>query len=417
MNARWRVLLIAAKLGYQTRAFDDAAQRMGVELIYATDRCDVIDDPWGDRAFALKFDEPHHSIELLLAQAPSVDAAIAVGDQPAYLAALFAARRGLHFSSPDAVAAAMNKHEARKRFAREGLLVPQFSRISVHADAAAEAKNASYPCVLKPLSLSASRGVIRADNSAEFEAAFVLIRDLLQLSELRRHPLSNQIQIEEFIPGREFALEGILTRGELQVHAIFDKPDELNGPYFEETIYVTPSREAAQTQAAIIDTTRRAIAALGLTHGPVHAEMRVNQKGVYMLEIAARPIGGICARALRFKGGVSLEELILLHALGSQVSHLTREEQSSGVMMLPVPESGVLQHVTGVDEAMSVPHIWSVEITAKEGYRLLTLPEGASYPGFLFARATAPAEVENALRCAHAKLHFDIATELKLVGR
>ena len=416
MSAK-RVLLVAAKLGYQTRVFDDAARRLGIELIYATDRCHVLENPWGDDAVPLRFEEPHKAAEAIVQAGLAVHGVIAVGDRPAYIASLAAARLGLPFSPPEAVAVCRNKNEARRRFAAAGLPVPIFFRVPVTAGPTAAGARAPYPCVLKPLGLSASRGVILARNAREFTDAFERIAGILESPDVRQteEEQDRYIQVESFIPGREFAIEGIVTGGTLRVHAIFDKPDDMNGPFFEETIYTTPSRECESTQCLLVTATETAVRALGLTHGPIHAEMRRNADGVWMLEVAARPIGGLCAKSLRFNGETSLEELILLHAIGRDISAAIREPQAAGVYMIPVPENGIYRGVSGTDEAAAVPHISSVDITAKEGQRVSKLPEGSTYLGFLFARADTPAEVEEALRRAHALLEFDIVPDLPVL--
>ena len=257
--------------------------------------------------------------------------------------------------------------------------------------------------MLKPLGLSASRGVIRADDPAAFVAAF---RRIARMGE-------HELQVESYIPGREFAVEGIMTDGKLQTIAIFDKPDPLEGPFFEETLYVTPSREPEEVQQALIETTARAAAALGLRHGPVHAELRYNAEGAWILEVHARPIGGLCARAIRLADGIPLEEMILVHALGGNVWMAQLDAEASGVMMIPIPKGGVYQSVEGVERARAVPGIEDVEITAVEGQVMLPLPEGSSYLGFIFARGETPAEVEEALRRSHAELRFHIATALE----
>jgi biotin carboxylase len=259
--------------------------------------------------------------------------------------------------------------------------------------------------------------VIRANNRDEFVAAFKRIRRILERPEIRetRESLNDSIQIESYTEGREFALEGIMTGGELEVLAIFDKPDPLEGPYFEETIYTTPSREPAQIQSAIVETTRRAVAALGLRHGPLHAEMRVNHEGVFMLEVAARPIGGLCARALRFAGGLSLEDVVLLHAIGRMPSQLELSPPASGVMMIPVPRAGIFDSASGIDLARETPGVDDVVITAIPGQRLVPLPEGASYTGFIFASGQHPGAVENALRKAHACLTFHVQQALPII--
>lgn len=386
-----RVVLVAATTGYQTRAFDEASRAVGVELVLATDRCHVLEDPWGDDAVAIRFDEPEASAERI----PACDGILAVADRPALVAALAADRLGLHFHSSAAAAACLDKSVSRERFRAAGLPAPESYRVDGRV---------RFPCVLKPVGLSASRGVIRANNEAEFRAAFARIRAMWD----------GPVVVESFIPGREYALEGLMTGGELKVLAIFDKPDPLDGPFFEETIYVTPSRENEATQRAMVETARAAARALGLRHGPIHAEMRVNERGVYMLEVAARPIGGLCAKAIRL-GSITLEELLLRHAIGEDVSAMEREECASGVMMIPIPRDGIYEETAGIEAARSVLHIEEVIITAKRGQRVVPLPEGASYLGFIFARAGSAMEVERALREAHGKLTFTFAAVLKVI--
>jgi biotin carboxylase len=394
---RKRILLVAAKLGYQTRVFAEAGTRLGYQIQLATDRCHHLNDPWGDGAVALDFRAEIHEVP------GDFDGIVAVGDQPAEIASRIAAAKGLRFHPPHAVTAARNKHLARQRFAEAGMLVPGFERVRL--DDADDYCPKRFPCVLKPLCLSASRGIIRADNLDEFRAAFTRIRRMLPSTE-------QYLQVEDFIPGQEFALEGIMTGGKLHTLAVFDKPDPLDGPFFEETIYVTPTRSGA-TGHQIIATVQDAVQALGLTDGPVHAEMRVNERGVWMLEVAARPIGGLCARALQFRSGRSLEELILRHAAGDDDASAEQLRLGgSGVMMIPIPRRGIYQSVRGVEQAQNIPGIESIEITAKEGQEMIPLPEGASYLGFIFAHAGDPMGAEAALRQAHALLEFNLAATL-----
>jgi len=268
--------------------------------------------------------------------------------------------------------------------------------------------------VIKPAVLSGSRGVIRADNRSGFDAAFARVGRLLDENDVRalRDPAADDIIVEAFIAGCEYALEGLLRSGRLQTLALFDKPDPLDGPFFEETLYVTPSRTSGVVQEQIRDAVAAAAAALDLQHGPIHAECRVNDDGVHVLEVAARPIGGLCARALAFVGPsgetASLEELLLRHALGERTESWQREPGASGVMMIPIPAAGVYRSVERTEQALATPHVCDVQITAKPDQRLVPLPEGASYLGFIFAKAATPDLVEGALRQAHAHLHFVI---------
>ncbi|MGP8247129.1 MAG: ATP-grasp domain-containing protein [Bryobacteraceae bacterium] len=396
-----RLLLIAATTGYQTRVFAEAARRLELDLLLATDRCRRMEDPWGDGAIAVRFDRAEESLAALAGV--EFDAVAAVGDRPAVLAAEIAAARGILFHPVSAARACHDKFQARQLFQAAGLPVPAYFRVPLDADPREAARRASYPCVLKPLDLSASRGVIRADREPEFVAAFHRIGKMTH----------GWLQVESYIPGREFAVEGLVTEGRVQPLAIFDKPDPLEGPFFEETIYVTPSRQPAPARADLLETTEKAVRALGLWHGPFHAELRYNREGAWMLEVAARPIGGLCARALRFERGMPLEELILRHAIGEDVSVARLEGPASGVMMIPIPRAGIYQSVDGVEEAKAVAGIEDLVMTAERGHRLAPLPEGASYLGFLFARGPEPAAVEAALREAHGKLRFTVNTALE----
>lgn len=402
-----KVVLFASTTGYQVREFDAAAASLGVELVLATDRCHILDDPWADRAVPVRFDDPDFGFADLAARGP-FDGILAVGDKPAIAAADAASAFGLRFHSAAAARDANDKFATRERFRTAGVRVPRYELVRVESVGEA----VRYPCVLKPLHLSASQGVIRANNPAEFRSASLRMAALKNASSKQD---GGVMLVEDFIPGREFALEGVVTGGKLRVLALFDKPDPLDGPYFEETIYITPSREAPELQEAIRSTTERAAAALGLTDGPMHAEMRVNEEGVWMLEVAARPIGGLCSRALRFAPDATLEEVLLRHAMGESIDSWTLAPGSHGVMMIPVPRSGVYRAVEGVADAEAVPGIEAVMITAKEGQEFATLPEGASYPGFIFARGDSFHAAERALRTSHQCLRFLMEPKIPIV--
>jgi hypothetical protein len=299
-----------------------------------------------------------------------------------------------------------------------GLPTPWFRTVPLQPLSEPSLLGITYPCVLKPISLSASQGVTRANNREEFLAAAARLKQLLNSPEIlaTRERNSDQMIVEGYLEGREVAVEALLTEGTLRVLATFDKPDALNGPYFEETIYVTPSRLTPEEQCGIEASLVASVRAIGLTHGPVHAEFRLNGQGIWPIEIAARPIGGLCARALRFKAGngemTGFEELLLRHALGLPGSDAKREDAASGVMMIPVPRSGVLEGVEGEKAAQATEFVTSLEMTARLHDYIAAWPEGASYLGFLFARASEPAQVEKALREAQGKLRFKLTPRL-----
>jgi hypothetical protein len=418
-----RVLLVATTTGYQTRSFGEAAERLGVDLSLATDRCSTLDDPWRDRAIPIRFhDEPGSLEAILRAAARSPFAGVlAVGDRPVVLAAQAAAALGLTYHPVEAARAAHNKRLACERMRDAGLAVPWFRTYALDDETLLARGAVPLPCVVKPLSLSGSRGVIRADSAVELAAARARLVRLLRSREIRalRDPEAAAILVESYIPGDEYAVEGLLDHGSLRLLAIFDKPDSLAGPFFEETIYVTPSRSETRRQQRIERAVAKAAAALGLHHGPIHAECRVDGNDVFVLEVAARPIGGLCARSLRLTSEgriVPLEEFLLRHVLGEPVDAWVREPQASGVMMIPIPRRGVFRNVSGVDAARAVPHVTEIAITAKPDQVLVPLPEGASYLGFIFAAAAEPAAVESALRTAHGSLTFVIDRQLAIVA-
>ncbi len=412
-----RILILASKLGYQTQAFADAAKKLGVEVSLGTDRCHKLDDPWGDGAMALHFENPEESASEIVRETfgHAPDAILALGDRPTATSALAARALGLKGNPPEAVEICRNKLSQRETLKRATLPVPNFFAFSLSEDINSVLARVSFPCVLKPLALAASQGVIRANDAGEFRRAVERIRSLFHQPEIQatRDATFDRILVERYIPGREVAVEELLTDGRLRVLAIFDKPDPLEGPYFEETIYVTPSRLPQPTQDAIAECAAKSISALGLVTGPVHAEFRINDDGVWVLEIAPRPIGGLCSRALRFGDEtISLEELILRHALGLGGSDLAREDGAAGVMMIPVPRGGNLEGVEGIEAAKSVPGVEDVLITARIHDNIAAWPEGSSYLGFIFSRANSPQAAETALREAHAKLNFVIRPRL-----
>ena len=424
--ARKKLLILASKLGYQTRGFTDAAEALGVEVRFATDRCHNLDDPWSDGALPLHFENARDAAKEIAQRFASdpPQAILALGDRPTLTAAYAARALNLPGNDPEAVERCRSKLAQRETLCAACLPVPEFFSFALDEPTENILTSIKFPCVVKPLSLAASQGVIRADDERQFCAAVLRIRALLESPELRvtREPGLDRLLVEKYIPGREVAVEGLLDSGRLRILAIFDKPDPLEGPYFEETIYVTPSRLPESQQCALRDCATCAVRALGLTHGPVHAEFRINDEGPWVLEVAPRPIGGLCSRALRFgPGRISLEELLVRHALQLGGIDADREAQASGVMMIPVTRSGIFERVDGLDAAERVAGITEIRITARLKDYVAAWPEGASYLGFIFARGETAGEVEAALQAAHAKLFFEfsprLAVEHPVTGR
>jgi biotin carboxylase len=412
-----RLLILASKLGYQTRSFAEAAKALGADVVFASDRCHQLEDPWADGAIAVHFEDPEEAARRIVKQSlvQPVDGLIALGDRPTSTAAFTARALGFAYNSPQSVENCRSKLRQREVLRDAGLPVPQFFSFRLDKRVDKILPRVHFPCVVKPLRLAASQGVICANSPEEFQAAVTRIKDLMESPEVKvtREPELDRLLVERYIPGTEVAVEGLLTRGKLRILGVFDKPDPLEGPYFEESIYVTPSRLPDEKYDRLLDCAERTVQALGLTHGPVHSEFRVNDEGSWVLEATPRPIGGLCSRALRFgPQRIFLEELLVRHALGMPGTDLDREDDASGVMMIPVPRAGVLEKVEGEEQARHTPGIEDVQITARLHDFLAAWPEGSSYVGFIFAHAKSPAEAEAALRLAHSQLIFEIVERL-----
>ncbi|RMG47371.1 MAG: ATP-grasp domain-containing protein [Acidobacteria bacterium] len=408
-----RILLLLPTRTYRAPDFMRAAERLGVDVVVASEEASSLAEKNPGGLLALDFHRPDEAARavVVFAQRYPLDAVIGVDDETTIVAAQIAAALGLPHNSVESVRATRYKDLMRRLLARAGVPGPRFWVFSLDDDPGRLAERVEYPCVLKPTFLAASRGVIRANGRSEFLAAFRRIAAILRDPEImaRDAQAARQILVESYISGHEVAVEGILVGGELRPLALFDKPDPLEGPYFEETIYVTPSRHSPDVQSAIIACTARAAQAIGLREGPVHAELRINEEGPQVIEIAARSIGGLCSRTLRFGTGLSLEDIIIRHALGLDVASLRREHRAAGVMMIPIPRAGILREVRGIEEARAVPDIEDITITAHLGQRLVPLPEGSRYLGFIFSRADTPERAEAALRRAHSRLTFRIS--------
>ena len=392
------MVLVLPTSTYRATDFVTAARALGAEVVVASDRVSPALDRDGTRAVEVPFDDPERAAAILtnLDDRGPVDAVIAVDDQGVVLAARAAELLGLPHNPPGAAARTRDKRALRTALDADEVPQPRWAPI----DDLDHLPEVGYPCVVKPAGLSGSQGVIRADDAATARAAAHRASTIA---------CGEPLLVEEFVPGAEVAVEALMRDGRLDILAVFDKPDPLDGPYFEETIYVTPSRLPDAAQAQVARVTRDAAAALGLTEGPVHAELRIDGDRVRVIDVAARSIGGLCARALRFGAGISLEEVILRHALGQPIADLRRADGASGVMMLPIPETGTLRAVHGQEAARAVPGIVGLEISINPGRPVIALPEGDRYLGFLFARGDTPGEVDATLRAAHARL--DIAIE------
>jgi biotin carboxylase len=402
-----RLLLILPSATYRAPDFLAAARELGVVVTVASERRAAMSAAMGERALTLRLSDPAVAAEQIAQRARDTPFAAVVGvdDQGVMAAALGAERLGLPHNPPGAVARTRDKAAMRRALAEAGVAQPRFALLPCGADVAVVVRDVGLPCVVKPLGLSGSRGVIRADDVDQARSAVERVRKILAVA---NEPVESPLLLESYLPGVEVAVEGLLRADRLEVLAVFDKPDPLEGPYFEETLYVTPSRLPAAVLAEVEAVTAGAARALGLREGPIHAELRVDGDRVSVLELAARSIGGLCSRALRFGAGVSLEQVILRHALGLSLDGVARESTAAGVMMIPIPEAGMLRAVDGQADARAVPGIGGLEITIARGRPVVPLPDGDRYLGFMFARANRADAVERSLRAAHGQLRIRI---------
>jgi len=403
------IVLIANPNTYRGKSFALAADRLDLHILWAIDIPEKLASEWN---MSLSVDLSNHDESVAtivdLADTNHVISILAIDDSATLIAADACKLLGLPHNSPSAAIAARDKFVMRQSLLSGKVLSPKFMSFQHNANPEEITKQIHYPCVLKPLLLNGSRGVIRANNPAEFKTAWHCIRNILSNS------VGTQIMVEDYIPGNEVAVEALITDKGIKILAIFDKPDPLIGPFFEETIYVTPSRLPQEAQLEIETTLISAAKALGLRFGPIHAEFRINERGVWPIEIAGRTIGGLCSNILSFGSGLSLEELVLLQASGSNIEKFAADDRSKGVMMIPIPKRGILRKITGIEQAESIAAIDKIEITAKLNYPLTPLPEGDGYLGFIFAYGETPSAVENSLRQSHSLLQFQIKSEIML---
>jgi biotin carboxylase len=409
-----RVLLLLPTTSYRNRDFLDAAKKLEVEIITAADYCHQLAPLWGMSPIqAVPFDRPEVAVkQVLAALGRKPDAVLAVDDSGVELAALLREHLHLPGNLPPAVRLTRDKLAFRRLLQSGGLNCPEFYHLGNDSQTPALQAPLQFPVVVKARRLSSSRGVIRTDTPQAFRQAVQWVQGIQAKAD--RDAAQLGLVVENFIPGREYAVEGLLLEGRLHVLALFDKPDPLDGPYFEESLYITPSRLPQAKQDEIRQTVQRACELAGLAGGPIHAETRLNERGVWLLEIAARSIGGLCGRTLRHALGMSLEELILRHALNLPLPQAQHGE-AAGVMMIPIPRRGIFQGVRNLEDALRVADISDIQITANPGQIIAPPPESASYLGFIFARAISPHAVESALRQAHQRLVFDIQSDIAVI--
>lgn len=412
-DQRPQILLIAPHGSYRTAPFLAAAADLDADVLIASPGKNSIVSAYAN-GLHIDLRDPEAALLSILEQSRRrpFAAIIATDDGTTEIAALAARALHLPHNPPQAVRYTQRKDRARACLRAAGVPVPGYRVIDLGRDLqrplASQLESVDFPCVAKPVSLSGSRGVIRADDLEGLRTALARIARILAGENDLTDDERRYVLVEDFIPGTEVAVEGLLDNGRLQLLAVFDKPDPLDGPYFEETYYITPSRLSARVQEQIREQVHAACSAYGLRQGPIHAECRMNAQGIWILEVAARTIGGLCARLLQVGTGFGLEELVLTQALGRPLAP-PADMGAAGVLMIPTTAAGILRRVEGQSAARKIPFIEEVMIYIREGYELVLWPEGSSYLGFIFSRAPTPQQAEAALRAAYAQLNIVVA--------
>jgi len=406
-----KLLLLIPTTSYRTDDFMLAAEKLGVEIYLGTNEKQVLEDLSSGRLLAFDFENVEIGAEQIAKSMAEIglDAIVPVDDGANVLAAAAARKLGLRHNDPDAVSYTRNKYYFRQKLDEGNCLSPKHDLFPLSGNPAEIARQIDFPCVIKPLTLNMSRGVIRADGHNSFVAAFDRVAEIIGQPDARTPGIAaDHLMVESYIPGKEYAIEGLIREGELKILAIFDKPDPLEWPYFEETIYVAPAPLSAELKSEIQKAAQAAIDAVGLSDGPTHIDLRVNETGVYIIEADARTIGGHCGRSLRFAGDMRLEEVVLRHALDLPIESDENQDGAGGVMMIPIPNSGILKAVKGVEKAQDTAFVAEVSITIPLGHSVITLPDGGRYLGFIIAHAPTADQVTAALRAAHECLEFTI---------
>lgn len=402
-----RILLIAQPNSYRIAPYINAARRKGLDVLIASmGEHSLITEV--QEGLHVNLGDPDKALSIILEEASRRPFSGVLGsdDNTVELASRVASALDLPHNKPSAAKASRRKDIARACLSLAGCPVPEHSLLDLESPVERQLKGVTFPCVLKPLHLSAGRGVIRANNQAELIAACKRIRPLIQ--EYGDEFECRHILVETYIDGIEVAFEGFLQNGQLSILTIFDKPDPLVGPYFEETIYVTPSRLDREIQQKILQYLQQACSAYRLTTGPVHAELRINHDDVWILEVASRTIGGDCSRVLDIGDHLNLETLTIALAMGEVVDP-PPIESARGVMMIPIPKAGILRRVEGLMQSRRTLGVEKVDIIIPNGHELQPLPEGNQYLGYIFARAGQPEAVLQALRKAHRQLNFVVS--------
>lgn len=368
----------------------------------------------GLRPTTVAVQPPEQAIEqaLRLHEQTSIGAVLGYEEDATLTVAHIAAALGLPAHPVAAAEAALDKPMMKQRFAAAGIPAADFIVAADEDEAVAWAEAGGYPVVVKPCRGSASQGVIRANDEHTLRQAYRRLRRIIRDHELDNggRPPSAHL-VERYLPGSELSCELLLQYGAPEVITEFGKPLPLTGPYFEESIYLTPPALGAALRREVHELSMAAAKALGFYHGPAHCEIRLTPDGPKVLEIAGRLLGGACAGSFRDRLGEDLDALLLRSALGERITLPAPADDAPtvGALMIPVPGEGRVVAVRGDDGARRVPGVRDVSLQTEPGEIVVPFPEQACYAvGFVSASGPDEAAVVGSLGQAAAQISLEL---------
>ena len=382
-----KLLLVIPENSYKSNDFVTSAEKLDLDFLVITDSQQV-SGQFSDTVIIHSFDEElendvKEKLQDVTHILPVDHSALKFS---AYLVDLLKAKG----NNTKSINTAMNKFESRKIFNSiseikiQNAIVKKIEDIEIFI-------NENGTSVLKPIYGTASKSVIKVESFQENKA---------EVEKLMQDCSDQDLIIEEFVDGSEYALEGNLINSELNKIVIFDKPINYKEPYFEESIYIAPTEIPDKTQKEIVNLIGKACKKLGLENGPVHVEFKIHNKEIFIIEINPRMIGGLCSRCLSFGlFKTSLEEIALHAFLNNELKSIDLLSNFVGVLMIPTPISGKFISINK-NELESIPNVSGVEITVSENSNLLEPPFGDKYLGFVFSQGDSKEKVMESLTLA-----------------
>ncbi len=382
-----KLLLVIPENSYKSNDFVVAAEKLGIDFLIITDS-EQVSSKFSDTVIINKFDAELNKNNLK--KLKDVTHVLPVDHSALKFSGYLVDLLEVKGNKLESINLSMNKYESRKIF-NSLLDIKVNNEIIKNIDDVNTFINKNGTSVLKPIYGTASKSVLKINN---------VEKNKEQIEKLMQDCFDQDLVIEEYIDGKEYALEGTIINSELKKIVIFDKPVEYKHPYFEESIYITPSELSSEAEKRVVSIVDKACKKIGLEDGPVHVEFKINENQIFIIEINPRMIGGLCSRCLSFGlFKVSLEEIILHAFMNNELKNIELLNNYVGVLMIPTPKSGKFISINK-EELENIPNISNVEITVPEGSDLLEPPYGDKYLGFAFSQGIDKKTVNESLLTA-----------------